>query len=251
MENFKAAYRYVEDHQKEQFIHSQCLLTISVGQEVHEGDKFESTIYLVNKTFKSCIMLVDDTLQRHTMAINTENSGENFLNLSLKEGDDWLIRNEKYYGQLKNLSKIMRWNDWLLHPNYKKNRNKIKETINQDIKYKEIFVSTIEEFLDRYCSRLMDSSHFDYQKAYDLCLEYLIEECTAMTLWPEIQCQYEVYPGKRNLAMNETHTRFILPDHPELLHAVAIKFKNRKQLKPQQFKSLEIDYNLENILESS
>ena len=251
MEKFKAVYRYVDDYQKEQFTHSQCLLTISVGQEVHEGDKFESTIYLVNKTFKSCIMLVDDTLQRHTMAINTEKSGEEFFNHALKEGDDWLIRNEKYYSQLKNLSKIMRWNDWLFHPQYKKNQIKIKEKINLDVHYKEAFVAAIKEFLDRYCSRLMNSSHFNYQKAYELCLEYLIEECVAMTLWPEIECQYEVYPSKRNLAMHETHKRFVLPNYPDLLHAVAIKFKNRKQLKPQQFKSLEIDYNLDHLLELS
>ena len=36
------------------------------------------------------------------------------------------------------------------------------------------------------------------------------------------------------MAMNETHKRFIVPKYPNLLHSVAIKFKNRKQFSPQK-----------------
>lgn len=113
MGNIKAVYRYIDEENKEKFRHSRCLLTISVGQEVHEGEKFESTIQLVSNTFESCIMLVDDTLQRHTMALNVAKSPEELFAHSLSEGDEWMIRNKKYYSKLKNLQKIMRWNDWL------------------------------------------------------------------------------------------------------------------------------------------
>lgn len=248
MERIKAVYRYVDESQKEKFADSQCLLTISVGQEVHEDSKFESTIQLINDTFQSCIMLVDDTLQRHTMALNATQSPNDLLLLSLYEGDQWLARNEKYYSQLKNLKKIMRWNDWLYHPNYNATQCKINEEIKNDASYKNIFDLTIEEFLTRYFARLINSTNFNYERAYQLCFDYLLEECTAMALWPEIECQFEVYPSKRNFAMDATHKRFVLPKYPNLLHAVAIKFKNRKQLKPQQFKHLEISYNEENGL---
>lgn len=67
-------------------------------------------------------MLVDDILQRHTMALTVAKSPEELLAYSLSEGDEWITRNEKYYSQLKNLHKIMRWNDWLYHQNYEANK---------------------------------------------------------------------------------------------------------------------------------
>jgi hypothetical protein len=242
MSNTKAVYRYIDEASREKFCESQCLLTISVGQEVHEGDKFESTIQLVSETFKSCIMLVDDTLQRHTMALNISQSAEELYQYSLGEGDRWLVRNEKYYSKLQNLNKIMRWDSWLYHADYEQKQNLIKNELENDLEYKNIFELTIKEFLDRYCSRLDGSLFFNYERGYKLCFDYLFEECTAMALWPELQCHYEVYPSRRNFAMDATHKRFVLSKNPDLLHAVAIKFKNRKQLKPQQFQLPGIDY---------
>ena len=31
-----------------------CILTISVGQNVHEGEKIKATLNLINKNFKKC-----------------------------------------------------------------------------------------------------------------------------------------------------------------------------------------------------
>lgn len=249
MENIKAVYRYVDDIHREKFGNAQCLLTISVGQEIHEGDKFESTIQLVSNTFQSCIMLVDDTLQRHTMALNTNKTPEELYSFSLDEGSQWLTRNEPYYAQLKNLSKIVRWNTWLHHPAYKINQNLIKNELARNGEYKKQFDLTVKEFLDRYIPRLGESSYFDYDRGYQLCLDYLIEECTAMTLWPELQCHYEVYPSRRNFAMEATHRQFVLAKNPDLLHAVGVKFKNRKQLKPQTFNMQNINHSqLDKIL---
>lgn len=101
---------------------------------------------------------------------------------------------------------------------------------------------SIKEFLNRYCTRLENNIIFDYDRGHQLCFDYLLEECTAMTLWPEIQCHYEVYPSRRNFGIDATHNLFVLSKYPDLLHPVAIKFKNRKQLQPQQLKVLELDY---------
>jgi len=223
---------------KEIFKKTQCLLTISVGQEVHEREKFEATIALVNSAFDSCIMLIDDSLQRHTMALDTAKDADFFYELSIKEGDDWLKRNEKYYSKLSILKKIIRWNVWLQHPLYLECGDNIRKLIQNDSNYKDTFDSTINEFLRRYYQRKVNNEPANPEQDYSLCLNYLIEECTAMCLWPELNCQFEVYPSQRNLAMAETHKRFVLGKHPDLLHAVAIKFKNRKQLKPQIFENL-------------
>lgn len=238
MASIKAVYRYIDEESRADFSKSQCLLTISVGQEVHENEKFETTVELVNQSFRSCIMLIDDSLQRHTMVLERTENADELHGLAVAEGDRWLERNKKSYTKLINLDKIIRWDMWLTHPNYVLNQGMIKKMIDEDESYKKVFDNTIIEFLTRYCSRMMCRVDFDEKRAYQLCFDYLLEECTAMTLWPELGCHFEVYPSRRNFAMAETHRRFVLPNHPDLLHAVAIKFKNRKQLKPQQFISL-------------
>jgi len=234
----KPVFRYIEEQEKANFSQSQCLLTISVGQEVHEGEKFFSTIELVNGAFNSCIMLIDDSLQRHTMAINTTKDAAFFYKTSVKEGNLWLKRNEKYYSRLTILKKIIRWDTWLAHPAYESKQKELKTLIENDVSYRETFEDTITEFLRRYYERLQRVLGFDMAKARQLCFDYLLEECVAMCLWHELNCHFEVYPSRRNQAMSETHRRFVLPNYPDLLHPVGIKFKNRKQLKPQCFEVL-------------
>ena len=227
--------------EKEKFKHSKCLLTISVGQEVHEGEKFSTTIELINSSFQSCIMLIDDSLQRHTMALEREEDADFFYDHSIQEGNLWLERNEKYYKNLTILDKIIRWDMWLFHAAYHEQKNKIITLMQNDPDYKYAFDETIEEFLRRYYKRAMHKTIFDIERDRKLCRDYLVEECTALCLWIELNCHFEVYPNKRNLAMDETHKRFVQPSFPHLLNGVAIKFKNRKQFKPQR-----LNYTQEN-----
>ena len=234
MKNTKAIFKCPEAY-KARFSSSTCLLTISVGQEVHEGEKFSATIELVNANFNACIMLIDDSLQRHTMALNTNEDASFFYEISLREGELWLQRNEKYFSNLKILKSIIHWDNWLFHENFLPIKEKIMTLLKTDSEYKIAFDNTIDEFLHRYHRRLIEHEKIDINRARLLCQDYLLEECTAVSLWPELNCHFEVYPSKRNLAMQATHERFVIPKHPNLLHPVSIKFKNRKQLKPQQF----------------
>ena len=225
-----------DEHFKPLFNKSKCLLTISVGQEVHEGEKFLSTVALVDRCFDACVMVVDDTLQRHTMAmeIGAESGDELFL-ASLKAGDSWLDRNRAAYSQMHIPLLIIRWNEWLSHKKYLSFKAMLEQTYRLDTSYRASFEATIDQFLERYSRRNQDKNYVTDPKARQLCLDYLMEECAAMCLWPELGCEFEVYPNYRNAAMDETHRRFVLPEHPGLLHSVCVKFKNRGQLSPQKF----------------
>jgi hypothetical protein len=217
---------------------SQCLLLISVGQEAHEGERFESTINLINASFSSCIISLYDSLQRYTMALDNTKDPKFFHDISVKEGDLWLERNEKYYSKLTIPKKITRWDSWLNHPNFSTQRNKLITLASNDLSYQAVFDSTIATYLSRYCKRIDDLSSFDNKRAHQLCFDYLIEECTVLCLWPELQCQFEVYPNRHNDAMEETRKRFIRPYYSNLLHSIAISFRNAKQVKPQCFQLL-------------
>lgn len=223
---------------KASFKNARCLLTISVGQEVHEGDKFFSTVDLINDSFGSCILLVDDSLQRHSMALDKAEDATFFYPQSLVEGDLWLERNQKHYQRLHSLERILRWNHCLEHPEYLTQQQKILSHMLETPEYQASFNQSINSFLQRFYARLLKKEHFELKRARRLCLDYLVEECTALCLWTELRCAFEVYPSKRNLAMTETHKRFVLPTYPDLLHPISIKFKNRTQLKPQQFQAI-------------
>lgn len=207
---------------------SQCLLTISVGQEVHEAEKFEATIDLVKRSFASCIILIDDTLQRYTMALQTSKEPDDFYKRTLEEGDLWLERNKNAIEKIGISHSIIRWDKWLNHDKYNEQHQIILELTRTDLPYKQAFDDTIQKFLERYYARLQNKNLTYLERDFALCLNYLIEECAAFCLWPKLQCHFEVYPSKRNLAMEETHKRFILPKYPNLLHPIFIKFKNRK-----------------------
>lgn len=236
----KPVFKCLPSH-KERFSQSRCALTISVGQKAHEDDVFEATVDLVEKSFQSCVVLVDDTLQRHTMALSGKENADFFYEIALKEGDLWIERNKIFLNQLSISKEILRWDSWLKHPAFYDEKNKIESAIKDDLSYKLAFDETIDEFLRRYLQRLNENDNFDVEKARKHCLDYLVEECAIMCLRVKLglACHFDIYPSQRNVAMSETHKRFVLPNYPDLLHPVAIKFKNRTTLYPQQFQLLQ------------
>ena len=66
-----------------------------------------------------------------------------------------------------------------------------------------------------------------------------MEECAAMCLWVEENCEYEVYPNPRNKAMSATYEIFIKPKTSSLLKPVALRFKKYGTNTPQVLVSLE------------
>jgi hypothetical protein len=152
---------------------------------------------------------------------------------ALKEGDDWLRRNHIFYSCFTIPYRIIRWDHWLNHQAYKKQYEIIYNRYLSDQDYRQSFDLTIKDFLARFMLR-RQKNDFSSEQRYALCLEYLLEECTALCLWVEEEINFEVYPSRRNAAMSATHSLFVRHQYPDLLLPVAIKFKNRKQLSPQR-----------------
>lgn len=242
MAKTKCFFRFSSDSEKRKFSQSRCLFTISVGQQTHEAEHFRATVELLNSSFKSCVMLVDDSLQRHTMALSQLESPRHFYDLSIEEGNLWLERNEKYFSQLSNLEKIIRWDTWLSHPRFHEQKSRIQQLIANDEIYANAFDTAVDGFVDKYCSRMIHEEAFDRGRAKELSFEFVLEECTALCLWTDLDCQYEVYPNLHNSAINETRERFVIARFPHLLNAVTLGFRNAKQLAPQRFLCLEQNY---------
>lgn len=219
----KASYQDCPVSDRRLFKYSNCLIPISVGQQVHEGDKFQAIIELVNRTFKSCAILIDDTIQRHTLKISHSGMSEAQLyHKAHSEGNFWVERNKSIYSKLEIPYQVIRWDDWLLHENFKEQLQVIDNLYNINTDYKDAVDSTITEYLMR--KQRVDIIP-DYAQATAVCLDYLKEECAEMTLWIEGKHEFELYPTGRNRAMAATHKYLIEPTYPHLLKSVALRFK--------------------------
>lgn len=235
----KVAFKCDESFKKK-FSSSKCLLTISVGQEAHEGDKFAVTIDLVNKHFVECTIGANDSLQRYSMALMYGKTAEEMYDDAIIAGDKWLERNKELYSRLTIPYKIVRWDEWLNHPEYQEKLEAVINFYNINNEYKAMIDGSIEEFLFRYRRRLASGSDFDDKFAFETCRSYLFEECAALCLWKYLGSNFEIYPSKRNSAVDATHKSFVLPETPDLLHPVRLKFK--KNFKAQNFAVSEKSY---------
>ncbi len=226
---------------KEIFKKSSCIVPISVGQNlnVHEGEKFLATILLLNSSFKKVTLLIDDTIQRHTLKIWSNKPDEFFYNNALLEGDKWLARNKWICDKLTIPYNISRWSDWLTHLSYKEKRDNINKLYQVDSIYQFAVNSTIEEYLERLSNRAEDI-YFNRENAFSCCLEYLLEECSVMWLWAQEKYDFEVYPSGRNLAMKVAYELAIKHQYPNLLISVSLHFK-RHLIKDSQIIK-ELDY---------
>lgn len=238
MSKIKACFRNVTDEQKQIFKESRCLLTISVGQASHEGEMFEKTIELINKYFKSCIIVVVDSLQRHTMALNNNKDANYFYKIALREGISWIERNKSFYSKLTIPHEIVRWDRWLKHSNFPFQQDQLMSLIKTDLAYKLSFDRTIESFLNKTIYRKKEGERINLEISRMHSFNYLLEECTVLCLLKELDGNFEVYPGIRNCAMAKTHRIFVKNSEHNLLEAVAIRFKNTSPLKTQTFQHI-------------
>ena len=220
----KASFRENPPEERKLFPQSTCLMPISVGQTIHEGAKFEAVIKLINASFKYCTILVDDSVQRHTIGILNNATLDELYELAVAEGDAWLERNALAYQQLTIPYDIMRWDDWYNSPNYINSHLRVKNEYDSNALFRQAIHANIDDFLTRFLARV-DRSSVDNERAFNLCRDYLIEECAVMCLWTEKHYDFEVYPSGRNKAMAATYEYLIKPSYPNYLRPVALRFK--------------------------
>jgi hypothetical protein len=221
----KASFRGCAISDRQNFHHSNCIMPISVGQKVHEGEKFIATVHLINRYFQSCTLLIDDSIQRFTLAINEPNASmENLYKSALKTGDEWLERSKPLYELITIPYKNMRWDDYHTRPEFSTFYKSVVFLYNTDESYRNAIHENADDFVKRYSDR-MENVNIDKQHAANCCVRYLQEECSVMCLWALDGYNFEVYPSGRNKAMIATYEKIIKPSFPNVLTSVSLRFK--------------------------
>lgn len=230
----KATFRCPQEYRKD-FKNSKVILPISVdmGHDVHEGEKFEATLNLVNKFFSGCILLIGDTAQRWTK--NILRKGTSLVSLreeTLIEGNDWLNRNKSAIDKLTIPKKILTSDQWLDDKDFSNWRDNIEYLYFNNDEYKKKIDETINELLTRLQKKHEKfQNQEEYERAFGLCKAYLFEKRACMCLWVKEPYMFAIFPTEQNLAMTATYEHFIQPTYPNLLKSVLLKFKERQAVK--------------------
>ncbi len=208
---------------RESFSIAEGMLLISVGQPYHEGEKFKATIALVNRRFKSCMLMVADTLQRYNIQAQQDIEEKLAYKQSLIKGDEWLSRNKSSIEILSIPYKILRWDDYLANEQFSYKLDFVKTLYSQNNSFKIAINATIEEYINRANRSSFSSEKILYLKKY--CLGYLLEECAIMLLWWQQGIEFEIYPTPRNAAMRAIYENIIQPIDKKSLKPVFLRFK--------------------------
>ena len=150
------------------------VLPISVGQPYHEGEKFLSTVELINKRFMSCDIIIADTLQRKNLKVYDPE-----ILKCLKEfqnGSDWIERNKKALSEIKIPYKIIRWHECLESQIFHARYNEIIGLYNLKQEYYNFVQEDVEKFLSRQKEGNINLSFTE--ELEDYCASYIIEETT-------------------------------------------------------------------------
>ncbi len=205
-----------------------CLLSISVGQEAHEAEKFKATLQMVNRYFKKCTVVVGDTLQRHTIAIDSDKTADELYDLSKQLGDEWLSRNVPMMEEALQIPyEITRWDDWMNYGKFPEKFEIIKQLYESNEMYKEAVNHTIGEFLTRYKQRNPDLPE---SQIINNSRNYLLEECACMLQWFEKEYDYEIYPSQRTQAIGLS---FAFAEHEKSLRMLKLAKVRFDKVEPE------------------
>jgi hypothetical protein len=107
----KASFRLCSIEERKQFHSSKCILPISIGYRLFEGEKLTALLSLINRSFRSCLFQIDDTLQQYTLRILDDGlSIDEAYQKALRAGDEWLDFYEESLQTLTIPYEIKRWN---------------------------------------------------------------------------------------------------------------------------------------------
>ena len=222
----KASFKRACLHENK-FKNAVCALPISVGQLAHEGDRFAATVSIIADTFKECIVMVNDSLQRYSISAHTDKSIAELHHQANVLGEQWIARNEEIISKLTTPHQIIRWDSWLHHPLFADAQEKINCLYSHDFVFKKIIDDGAEGFVKRDQKRSADID-YDYNNAFNNSVLYLKEECAVMLLWVAEDIDFEIYPRNRIPAMKYVYSKFVLPEYGETLLPLSIRFQESR-----------------------
>lgn len=227
-----------------------CVLTISVGQQYHEGEKLEATIKLVGEMFRSVTIVVFGELQRFTKAMHSpsDHDPETLREEAIQDGKAWVARNKNAIDLLREhvdekgvrhenkLGGIIEFGDC------------IRERQAEYDSWLELLQGRSTNSLDPFQKAVKGSIAIFVQRcikankkmpteaiANELSRQYVLEECAGLLTWKDrgdLQFQFLIYPGQLNPAVLYLFESVIHSEKPLILQPLAVEFPKQEYKTP-------------------
>ena len=226
-----------------------CIVSISVGQEAHEDEKFRATMKMVNLRFKKCVISVSDILQRYSISAKDplQRSPEEFYEYSKELGDEWLERNIPIIEEeLKIPYEIMRWDDYVKNPKFQDRHKQVIDLFENNHEYQDVIKKTARDFLTRSFVDL--NINISPERFCKLSEDYLLEESAAFLEWVDKKYDYELYPSMIGAFIKKTFDLLMPEESKNIAHRLKIKFEKIAKEKEPLLES-KVAISLENIME--
>lgn len=194
-----------------------CSLEISMDNKRQEGSYLASQITWINRHFKRCVIHMGDTLHRHNLMDRM--SPEEAHAASYVMGSAWLARNAEIIESLEIPCEIIRWDQWLTHPDFPDLHAAMRAYHESNAFFRGIVARDAAGFIARNPSANPVR-----------CVDYLLEEAAADTLFCRERPVARLYPASE-LATYAHLSRTEIPDHLKGLDRgvhVRVSFHRRK-----------------------
>lgn len=158
---------------------SQIILPISVGQPYHEAEKLKEKIQLIKKAylqapFLTIRILLADTLQCYSLAMQLEKKPEDCKVLARKKGEEW---KERYLLPIKDLLnqdikpatwnvQLETWDRWRNHELFIPFTQHIENYYKDNPQFREAIEADINEFEQRRRPNRFSETERAYCRAY-------------------------------------------------------------------------------------
>ena len=170
-----------------------CMVSISMGQLCHEGEKLEALLAWAVQNHRVRILNISDTLHRHNLARNGLSDQEAYQR-AFALGNEWMQRNDETLKKhLPHFRHIHRWGDWLSHPDFKETERQFLKFYNECPDFKTAADSDIDGFVQR---KENQGEKTDRLQKRESSFAYLMEELAAYTLIGRQYAANRVYPAK-------------------------------------------------------
>lgn len=191
--------------------YNRCIISISQGQECHNGDKLDALLYWGIENHEECILNISDTLHRHNLIRNGMDRDKAYLK-SFAMGNEWAIQNKAILDKHRAcLKQIHRWNDWLYHHDFDDVHHGVIKYFNECDAFRNTALSDVERFVERKENQQEGSA---IEIKFNNSLDYLLEETAAYIIMSRHYQANRVYPAK---ALNTFEYLRKTSDLPEII----------------------------------
>ena len=210
-----------------------AILPVCIGNDVHEGAKFEITLKWIVQKFSQVHVLVVDALQRHTIHFIEGVSPARAYDLSIKRGQEWVDRYSgllRYYGLNDNL---IYWGDLLKAVDYPAHYQMVAEASITCPALRDALEMDIDSFAERLSRR---SSAFDSTQVRESCRNYILEELAAQHQVNVQTSGVEVYPNVELYSARAIRAGVIpaIPGNFVAVGFVRMSYRRLRKIPPEQ-----------------